>query len=55
MPVAPQFVDCQPCRARRRIGRAVSICRTCSQALCEKHLEACACPPWMQLGLGGVA
>lgn len=30
------FVRCAPCSSRRRIGRAVSICRTCDLALCDK-------------------
>lgn len=42
-PESPDFVECAVCRARRRIGRAVSTCVTCDKALCPAHLDACGC------------
>lgn len=43
MPESPDFVECAACRKSRRVGRAVSICVTCGDALCERHFGACPC------------
>jgi hypothetical protein len=56
MPTSPDFVECVVCRKSRRIGRAVSVCNTCDEAMCEKHLDKCTClDERRQLGLQGVA
>lgn len=45
LPESPDFVECYFCRKARRIGRAVSRCVKCEQALCTRHLDACGCWP----------
>lgn len=56
MPTSPDFVECAVCRKRRRIGRAVSTCVVCDEAMCEQHIDKCRClTERRQLGLAGIA
>lgn len=50
------FVRCDICAKKRRIGRAVSLCNSCDEAMCEQHLDKCTClEERRQLALAGVA